>query len=473
MAAAGDKTVAVVGGGLAGLATAMRLADAGYRPTVIESRKMLGGRATSLLDPRTDRLIDNCQHVLLGCCTNLIDLYDRLGVLDDIEWHRTLYWTRGRGRIDELKAGWLPAPFHLAPSFMRMRLFERRERRHIARAMWRIIRMGPGGRHDWSERTFAEFLDACGQPRSVVDTFWNVIITSACNLDVHRVGAAFALQVFKEGFLDHRWSYTMGLATVPLVTLYDTAGEVIEAAGGKISLGTSARGLAFNGRRITGVVVADGFVEAADVVSAVPFDRLARLVSPTLQKADARLRSLDKIEVSPILGAHLWFDQPVMDLPHLVLADHAVQWLFNKGTDALGRQHVHAVISAADEWMPLAEDEILRRVLRDVHQALPGSMGLEPVQARCIKEKRATFAAVPGLEAQRPSPRPHHARGPGVENLYLAGDWCSTGWPATMEGAVRSGYAAAAALAEDDGVEMPGVVEDVPPGAVARWLTKR
>ncbi|MHC4100681.1 MAG: hydroxysqualene dehydroxylase HpnE [Planctomycetota bacterium] len=473
MEAAGDKPVAVVGGGLAGLATAVRLADAGYRPTVIESRKMLGGRATSLVDPRTDQLLDNCQHVLLGCCTNLIDFYDRLGVLDDIEWHRTLYWTRARGEIDELKAGRLPAPFHLARSFMKMRLFDRRERRHVARAMWRIIRMGTSDRHRWADRTFAEFLDACGQPRSVVDRFWNVIITSACNLDVQRVGAAYALQVFKEGFLDNHWSYTMGLARVPLVTLYDTAGEVIEAAGGAIALGTSARAIAYNGRRVTGVVSANGFIEAAAVVSAVPFDRLHRLVSPTLQKADARLRSLDRIEVSPILGAHLWFDQPVMDLPHLVLADHDVQWLFNKGLDEQGRQHVHAVISAADEWMPLAEDEILRRVLHDVHEAVPGAIGLEPVQARCIKEKRATFAAVPGLDTHRPSARPHHARGPGVDNLYLAGDWCDTGWPATMEGAVRSGYAAAAALGADDGVEMPGVVEDVPPGAVARWLTKR
>jgi zeta-carotene desaturase len=473
MAEAVDKMVAVVGGGLAGLAAAVRLADAGYRPTVIEARKMLGGRATSLVDPRNSRLIDNCQHVLLGCCTNLIDFYDRLGVLDEIEWHRTLYWTRARGEIDELKAGRLPAPFHLARSFMKMRLFDRRERRHIARAMWRIIRLGPGGRHAWADRTFAQFLEACGQPPSVISKFWNVIITSACNLDVGRVGAAYALQVFKEGFLENRWSYTMGLATVPLVTLYNAAGEVLEAAGGQVTLGASARAIAFNGRRITGVVLADGFVEAAAVVSAVPFDRLRRLVSPTLRKADARLWALDQLQVSPIVGAHLWFDQPVMDLPHLVLADHDVQWLFNKGADHLGRQHVHAVISAADDWMALTEDEILRRVVDDVHRALPGAVGLEPVQARCIKEKRATFAAVPGAEALRPSPRPHHARGPGVDNLYLAGDWCDTGWPATMEGAVRSGYAAAAALANDDGVEMPGVVEDVPPGALARWLTRK
>jgi zeta-carotene desaturase len=473
MEAAGHRTVVIVGGGLAGLAAAVRLADAGYRPMVLESRRMLGGRATSLVDPRNDQLIDNCQHVLLGCCTNLIDLYDRLGVVDEIEWHRTLYWTRARGEVDELKAGRLPAPFHLASSFMKMRLFDGRERRHIARALWRIIRLGPGGRHGWSDRTFAQFLEACGQPQSVVDKFWNVIVTSACNLDVGRVGATYALQVFKEGFLDNRWSYTMGLAAVPLVNLYDPARSVIEAAGGEVVLGTSARAITFNGRRITGVVKADGSVEAAAVISAVPFDRLQKLVSATLRKADARLQGLDRIEVSPILGAHLWFDQPVMELPHLILADHDVQWLFNKGTDEQGRQHVHAVISGADAWMPLPEDEILRRVLHDVHRALPGTAGLEPVQARCIKEKRATFAAVPGLEAQRPSPRPHHARGPGVENLYLAGDWCATGWPATMEGAVRSGYAAAAALGDDDGVRVPGVVEDVPPGALARWLTGR
>ncbi|MHC4218568.1 MAG: hydroxysqualene dehydroxylase HpnE, partial [Planctomycetota bacterium] len=459
--------------GLAGLAAAVRLADAGYRPMVIESRRMLGGRATSFVDPRNDRLIDNCQHVVMGCCTNIIDLYERLGVLDQIEWHRTIYWTGARGEIDELKAGRLPAPFHLAPSFMKMRLFDRRERRHIARAMWRIIRLGPGGRHAWADRTFADFLEACRQPPSVISKFWNVVITSACNLDVQRVGAAYALQVFKEGFLDNRWSYTMGVARVPLVALYDAAGEVLEAAGGQVALGTSARALSFNGRRITGVVTADGFKEAAAVVSTVPFDRLDRLVSPTLRKADARLRSLDQLQVSPILGAHLWFAQRVMDLPHLVLADHHVQWLFNKGPDPHGRQHLHAVISAADDWMELTEEEILRRVLRDIHRALPGAVGLEPVQARCIKEKRATFAVLPGVEALRPSPRPHHARGPGVDNLYLAGDWCDTGWPATMEGAVRSGYAAAAALAENDGIPTPGVIEDVPPGALAAWLTKR
>ena len=472
-AGAFDKTVAVIGGGLAGLAAALRLADAGYRSIVIESRRMLGGRATSYVDPRNDEVIDNCQHVLLGCCTNLIDFYDRLGVLDEIQWHRTLYWTRGHGEVSTLKAGWLPAPFHLTPSFLRLKLFDFVQRRHIARAMWRIIRLGPGQRHAWADRTFAEFLDSCRQPEDVVRDFWDVIVTSSCNIDVHRVGAAYALQVFQQGFLEHRWSYTMGLATVPLVNLYDTAGDVLREAGGTVQLGTSARSISFSGRRVNGVVTADGFVDAAAVVSAVPPDRLDKLVSRTMRVADTRLQGLDQMQVSPILGVHLWFDRPIMTLPHLVLVDSAVQWLFNKGTDGDGRQHLHAVISAADDWMTLSESQIIERVVADVHRALPGAVGLEPAQARCIKEKRATFAATPESMTQRPSAAPQHSRGAAIDNLYLAGDWCDTGWPATMEGAVRSGYIAAAEVCRTDGIDSPGLVEDVPAGWLSRLLRGR
>ena len=463
--ATGNKVVAVVGGGLAGLAAAVRLAEAGYRPVVIESRKRLGGRATSFVDPRDGELVDNCQHVLLGCCTNLIDLYDRLGVLDKIEWHRTLYWTNDHGGVDRLKAGALPAPFHLAPSFLRMRLLRGAERRHVLRGMWRIIRLGPAGRLAWADRTFGGFLEACGQPEPVIRKFWNVIVTSACNLGVDRVGAAYGLQVFQEGFLSHRWSYTMGLARVPLVALYDPARDVLEAAGGQVRLGTSARAVAFDGRRVTGVVTADGLVTATAVVSAVPFDRLEKLVSSAMRRADTRLQMLWGLDVSPILGVHLRFDRTVMDLPHLVLADHDVQWIFNKGTDARGRQHIHAVISAAEPWMELPEEEIVERVMSDLHGALPRAAGCRPVHARCVKEKRATFAATPGAESFRPSVGPQPARGSSIDNLYLAGDWCDTGWPATMEGAVRSGYAAAAALSGSG-----GIVEDVPPGILYRWL---
>ncbi len=204
------RRIAIVGGGLAGIAAAVRLAEDGCTPIVFETRKRLGGRATSLLDPRSGRVIDNCQHVLMGCCTNLVDLYDRLDVLEEIEWHRRFYWTRGDGRIEVLKPSWTPAPFHLGPSLMRMKMFTRADKRAIARAMWRLIRLGSTGRLAWRGRPFSDFLSECGQPPSAVERFWSTVIVSACNLDVDQVDAALAMQVFQEGFLANRWAYPDG-----------------------------------------------------------------------------------------------------------------------------------------------------------------------------------------------------------------------------------------------------------------------
>jgi len=457
----------VIGGGLAGIAAALRLAEAGERPLLIETRRKLGGRATSFVDPRNDLELDNCQHVVLGCCTNLLDLYERLGVLELIEWHEQLHWTAGKGVIDTVKPGWLPAPFHLAGSFRRLKFLDKSDRRAIERAMWRMIRMGGKGRRGWFGRPFSSFLEECHQPNGAVERFWNVVIVSACNLDVARVDAGYAIQVFQEGFLANRFGYAMGLPTVPLRRLYDPAVDIIEREGGDVVEGISAKSISYDGKRVTGVVTPDGVIRASAVVAAVPFDRLDKLASDTLKRADSRLQQLNRLHASPILGVHLWFDTEIMALAHLVVVGGGVQWLFNKGTDERGRQHVHAVVSAADEWMPLDEREIVERVMEDVHRVLPAAKGIAPAEARSVKEKRATFAAVPGVDQWRPraAPGPIGLGGGGVRNLYLAGDWCDTGWPATMEGAVRSGYAAAEAV-----TGAPCTVGDLPPGAVARLL---
>lgn len=456
---------------MAGIAAAMRLLENDARPIIIETTKRLGGRASSVVDPRTGEVIDNCQHVVLGCCTNLLDLYAQLGVLDRIQWYDTLYWTKGglEGSIDVMKAGRLPAPFHLSGSLRRLTIFSRQQKRHIARGMWRMIRLGPRGRLAWAGRTFAEFLRECGQPHALVREFWNTIIVSACNLDVDRVDALHALQVFQDGFLANRASYVMGLATLPLAKLYASAIDKVIEAGGDIQLGLSAKAIAFDGRRATGVVTEHGMIESVAVISAVPPDRLSKLASDTMKRADQRLQQLDAFTVSPILGVHLRFKHRIMDLPHLVLvgAPSGVQWLFNKSNDDAG-QYIHAVISGADDWMSLDEDEIVRRVLRDVYHALPRAAGLQPLSARAIKEKRATFAAIPGVESIRPSAAAGY--GGGIENLVLAGDWTDTGWPATMEGAVRSGYAAAGAIMGQDAAVL---APDLPPGPLARLLGLR
>jgi zeta-carotene desaturase len=274
------------------------------------------------------------------------------------------------------------------------------------------------------------------------------------------------MQVFQEGFLANRLAPLMGLSTVPLVRLYDPAEEALRAAGGEVRMGVSATAIAFDGRRVTGVVTDEGAFDADIVVSAVPADRLAKLASATLAAADGRLRRLEEIGHSPILGVHLRFPRRVLDLPHLVLPGRGTQWLFSKGTDADGSQQVHAVVSGAQAWMELSEAEIAARVLADMRWALPAAAGVEPVSVRAVKEKRATFAVVPGFERLRP---PAGAVGTerdgGVRNLFLAGDWTRTGWPATMEGAVRSGYLAAGAA-----LGQRLLVPDLRPARLARML---
>jgi len=446
------------------MAAALKIADAGEVPILVETRQRLGGRATSFRDPRSGEVLDNCQHVVMGCCTNLLDFSERLGVTDLLEWSTSTYWANPPHEPDVIAPGWLPAPAHLSGSLARARFLDRREKSAIARAMMAMIRMGLAGRNRHAGITFAEFLDGMKQPAGVVDRFWRVVVVSACNLSIEQVGASHAIQVFQEGFLAHRFASAMGLSRVPLSSLYDPMEQHLADAGGEVMLGTSVKSLSFDGSRISGVVTEHGVIEASAVVAAVPFDRLAKLCSNALVQADTRLQKLESLDTSPILGVHLFFDTEIMHLPHLVLPGRGTHWLFNKGTDEQGRQHVHAVISGAEDWMQLEERAIVDRVLEDVAWALPGARGLEPVGFRSVKEKRATFRAEPGVDGLRPLPAP----GIGVPNLFLAGDWCRTGWPATMEGAVRSGYAAAAAATGTS-----GVVADLPVSLGGRLLGLR
>jgi len=461
-----SRSVAIIGGGLAGLAAALRVAEAGDRPIVIETRGKLGGRATSFEDARTGHVLDNCQHVLMGCCTNLIDLYGRLGVDGLVAWHDTTFWANPPLDPDRLTPSWWPAPLHFTGSFLRMRQLDLQDKVAIARAMWRMIRLGRHGRASWSGRDFGAYLRQTRQTPAAIERFWEPVVVSACNVPSASCDASYAMKVFQDGFLQDAWSPCMGISTVPLARLYDPAREAIVQAGGELRESTSAIALNFDGRRITGVTTDEGVVECAAVISSVPPDRLAKLCSDTLRRADARLKELESIPFSPILGVHLFFDHPVMDTPHLVLPGRATQWLFRKSGEQ-GREHIHAVISGADSWMALDEDEIVRRVLADMAWALPRVRGLDPVAVRAVKEKRATFGCVPGIDRLRPKAVPDPMVG-GVPNLFLAGDWIATGWPATMEGAVRSGYTAAAAC-----TGRGGVVPDVPPGRVASLLGLR
>lgn len=423
----------VVGGGIAGMACAIRLAERGVVVTLLETRKKLGGRATSFQDVRSGRWLDNCQHVVLGCCTNYLDLLGRLGVREKIVWHREQYWIEEGGRTSVIRPGVLPAPGHFTGSFLGAAFLTLGEKLQIARACSAIMRVDRSG---FEDSTLATFLRDHGQSERTIRRFWSPVVVSACNLDVDRVSAASALHVFQEGFLAAKSAADIGVPGVPLLDLYERAEAAIVRGCGRVVLGAGVRSIDEAGATTT-----EGERFTADaVVCAVPVERVNRVVDEAIRAGDLRFARLDEFTHSPILGVHLTFDRPVMpSFPHAVLVDRPTQWLFRKDDAGM---YVHAVISAADEWVALDEEQIGQRVLADVRACLPAMQGRDPprlVSVRAVKEKLATFAPVPGVQRLRP-------KATGQSSIILAGDYTDTGWPATMEGATRSGYAAAAAV---------------------------
>lgn len=416
----------VVGGGLAGLAAAAALGDCGFSVDLFESRPFPGGRATSYQVSPDAPPIDNCQHVLLACFENLLDLYARLDVRDRIRFHRTFHFVEPGGRRSALKAGIFPAPAHFLESFATIRFLGVRDKIAIARAIAAVPR--DSLRTDLDSLTMLDWLREKGQTERSIRRFWLQVLVSAINEDLDRMAAAHGLQVFRTGFLSSRTAYEMGLSTVPLAELY-----AAQLPNVNLHLRCAVERLGANG------AVAGGELRRADYyVSAVPFERASALI-PDL--------SLDTapFEHSPITGIHLWFDRPVMDLPYATLLDRTIQWAFNKGE---GR-YVQLVVSASRTLLPMPREEVIALAQRELAEFFPQAAGATLERAHVVKEARATFSARPGLTAARPEART------AIPNLFLAGDWTRTGWPATMEGAVRSGYLAAEAVLAAAGSPRP------------------
>jgi hydroxysqualene dehydroxylase len=430
----------VIGAGLAGIAAAVRLAEAGWRVTLFEARKQLGGRATSHVDPQTGKRLDNCQHVLLGCCTQTIDLLRRLGVSDQVEWHNAVHFVSDGGRVDVFRPSWLPAPAHLLPSFLRCTFLSWRSKVAIAGAMRAIARGDEGRGGGGEDLTFAQWLEHHRQPREAIDRFWSVVVVSALNETIDAASAALAIKVFRDGFLGGPDAHHIGIPRVPLVQLYERTEALLQRHHGSIVTSTPVSGLNVRDGSVQSVRWGDGRVLTADAyVVAVSLDKLAKLLPPRIGEFDDRFAAIDRFAFSPIVGLHLWFDRRVLDLPHAVFVGSPLHWVFDRGVDEHGRQHLHAVVSAARECAALASPTVLDRALDELHRYLPLSRAARLVRGEVIKERKATFAPAPGIDAVRPG-----ATGP-IENLFLCGDYCRTGWPATMESAVRSGYLAAAA----------------------------
>ena len=438
--------VVVIGGGLAGLASAVALGSADYRVQLLEARPYLGGRATSYplntADESGGTTIDNCQHVLLRCCTNLLDFYRRLGVADHVQFHREFYWIEPGGRRSVMKRGLLPAPAHFTESFLKLRFLSLPDKMAVANGLL-SVKYEYGKRADLENITMMDWLREKKQTPAAIERFWRQVLVSAINEDLERMAAVHGLQVFYYGFLANAKSYEMGVPAVPLKELYSEKAWS-EYPQVTIRYRMPVQQLRVENGTITGAVVDGKTVTADAYILAVPFERVSNL----LPGLDLNLSGFDH---SPITGIHLWFDRAITDLPHATLLDRTIQWMFNKGE---GR-HIQLVVSASRSLTEMGRNEVIALALKELGEFFPVAKEAKLERAHVVKEVRATFSATPGLEAHRP------VNTTAIPNLFLAGDWTRSGWPATMEGAVRSGYLAAEAVTKALGEQQKFLLSDV------------
>lgn len=455
--------VAIVGGGLAGLAAAAALADEGLEVTLIEARRKVGGRAASFEDPVAGGLVDACQHVAMGCCTNFLDLCRTAGLADALRQDRTLFFIGPDGdRAACTPSRWLPAPLHLAPLLLSMRHFSLREKALLALGMLRLARFR-GGDAD-ATQTARRWLESAGQPARVIDLFWQPVLESALGESIDLVSVAAARKVAVDGFLAHREAADLYVPTVPLGALFgDRLAAWLGARGVRLRPGRVATGIERDADgRARAVVCGDETISCDAVIVALPWKQAARLVPDVVPAAEERLAG------SPITAVHLWFDRDVVDLPHAVLVGRVSQWVF-RADDAAGGTpgYCQVVISASRGLFGGDRGRLLAAVVEEVREVFPAARAATLVDSRIVTDPTAVLSVRPGVESSRPP-----ATTP-VDNLLLAGDWTATGWPSTMEGAVRSGRLAAEALLERVGRPRRILAADLTPGPLVRLLTGR
>lgn len=436
--------VAVVGGGLAGIAAALELADAGRAVTLFERRPFLGGRAFSFVDPDTGAVLDNGQHVLAGACTALRRLLTRIGSPSGSflrQERLDVPVFDGRGRLASIRAAGLPAPLHALAGLARYGHLSPAARLGVARDVRALARLGAAELAALDDVPLGAWLADRGAPAEAIERFWEVLVRPALN--VPAAGANLPLTAF---FLQRAiWEGPAGGALwLPggglSAAIGEPALEALRAAGVEVRTGARATAIVVDGDRAVGVE-ADGETHAAEeVVAAVPPRALDRLLPDGL----APDGGYAAIGSSAIVDVYLWHDRRVVPVAFAGVFDSPLQWIFNRtlllGRAAAGGECVAVSLSAADEWLEESKPAIADRVDEALARVFPARAGARRLAAAVVKEPRATFRAGPGLAGRRPGPV-----GP-LDGLWLSGDWTDVGWPATMEGAVRSGEAAARAL---------------------------
>ena len=469
--AAPGKTAIVVGGGVAGMSAACALAEAGLRVKLVERRGYLGGRASSYRHPGVDEVIDNCQHVLFGCCTNLIGFYQRTGVAERIRWTSTMTMIEPGGRRTPLKSSrWLPAPLHGLPSLLAAKALTRDDKMALAQAFRKLMQPVPQD----SPETLGAWLKRNGQTPGAIDRFWRLVIASALNADVDGIALPYAAKVIRELFLNSAEAGSMGMGTVPLSELYAGAEQFLREHGGEVVFNASVEGAVWDEETSQWTLATRTGEQLADfLVLALPFEGTAQLLPhmPPADGVDALAGQIGKHEHGPICSVHLWFDREITDLDHAVLLDREIHWMYNKSRLQPWRKtkgtYLELVVSASQKFAALSREEAIDLTVRELAEFFPEVAGAKLEKAALVKEVRATFTVPPGIDAARPtaiSPWP---------NCVLAGDWIQTGWPSTMESAARSGHLAAEAVCAAMGGACSYLNPDLKPKGLMRFIRRK
>ena len=489
-----QPSLAIVGGGLAGLAAAVAAVEQGFHVELFEQALALGGRAGSYHDVQADQLVDLSPHVAMGCCTNLLDLCRRTETAGDFDRYATLhFFGPDSKRYDFTASRWLPAPLHLLPGLGRLGYLTGSQRRAIGRAMLRLARYRQPNTS--GAPTMGQWLLSQKQPEIAVRRFWAVVLESALGDTLDHVSVAAARKVFVDGFMAARAAYEIFLPRVPLGEIWDRVGAWLTRRGAKLHTRTRIERLEIDGHRFHGIVLGDGPCRRFDhAVSAVSWKQIGKLLSPELLKQIPRAEAGTGLSSAPISAVHLWFDRPIMDLPHAALVGRLSQWVFqgSQRTPSAVRPHVlgsdeeasrRSVMSTADDARTVPatfhytvvisashalvgrdSKAVLQEVLGDLQAVWPTVGEAKLVHHRVLTQPGAVFSAHPGSEAMRP------AQQTPIDGFFLAGDWTATTWPATMEGAVRSGYLAVEALLAALGRPAALLAPDLKKSWLVRWI---
>jgi squalene-associated FAD-dependent desaturase len=464
--------VVVVGGGLAGITAAIALAESGADVTLLEARPRLGGATCSF--NRDGLIIDTGQHVFLGCCSAYRGLLARLGVTEhapvqdrfDVtvlapgsanhhgpdhhgaDHHGADHHGADQPKQARLRRTALPGPLHMLPALGRYPFLSWAERIRVSRPALAMRRVDPADPAVDTQR-FGDWLAARGQSERARRALWDLFSVSALNIAGDDASLALAATVVKTGLLGQNNAADIGVPALPLGELHgDAAATLLAKLGAQVALGTKVSAIEVSGEvdaRYRIRLARDPDLAADAVVLAVPHEKAAPLVPPDALPP-ATVQAWAGLGASPIVNVHVIYDRPVMSLPFAAAIDSPVQWVFDRtrisGLDQLspGRQYLAISLSAADEYADVPAARLREQFVPALAELFPAARDAQVTEFFVTRERRATFRQVPGSGALRPKAA---TRRPG---LVLAGAWTDTGWPDTMEGAVRSGLAAAVEL---------------------------